>query len=458
MLISTLPDEILDLTFKQLVPPFRSEALTEVYVFDTPVHLLRLRLVSKRFCHIATPLAWRRVQLKISGEEIAETVLKGRPWWSAPSASTSQNGGTMYSIQFDESPEETFNRPSPFSSSYHIISNGRSLNSNPIESHCPPSPPLQFLFFQGRPKLAAHVRVLSLIINVEHQIEGSGSGSGSGPAFEFDSESGLVSASGGFSFALHEDIESESDSASGSHHYLHRRNSTTSSTMATTAQRSFTASTPSPTGCLKYVLRAITKGMSNLRTVFVWDAATPTVTSFATQAEISPSCATAGGTLAQEVISLFHRSRLIKVLSLRDVDGAAFSTKPDCHDDYPSQIVSGCNPLMLAHPGRQSYQGLKMLHLSNVQHPAQIISSVAAGSALEVLSLEVAGSTSGSVSNRSNNTESTPPPTLRDLPWSTLREVSLLHCADDEDWYHFLSGFQVRSFSVISIFSLTDQL
>ncbi|KIJ41233.1 hypothetical protein M422DRAFT_31847 [Sphaerobolus stellatus SS14] len=64
--LQRLPDELLDISFRGLLPPFRSQSLADTFVFTVPVDLLNLRLVSRRFHRLATPLAWRRAQLALS--------------------------------------------------------------------------------------------------------------------------------------------------------------------------------------------------------------------------------------------------------------------------------------------------------------------------------------------------------------------------------------------------------
>ncbi|KAF8485602.1 hypothetical protein JB92DRAFT_1539423 [Gautieria morchelliformis] len=64
--ILSLPDEVLELTLRTLLPPFRSQSLAETFVITVAVDLLVARLVSRRLHRIATPLAWRRTQLQIA--------------------------------------------------------------------------------------------------------------------------------------------------------------------------------------------------------------------------------------------------------------------------------------------------------------------------------------------------------------------------------------------------------
>lgn len=66
MKLLSLPDEVLNLALKNLLPSFRSQSLAETYSFTVPADLFILRLVSRRLHRIATPLAWRRVQLQIA--------------------------------------------------------------------------------------------------------------------------------------------------------------------------------------------------------------------------------------------------------------------------------------------------------------------------------------------------------------------------------------------------------
>jgi hypothetical protein len=114
-----LPDEVLDLALKYLLPPFRSQSLAETYFFTIPVDLLVVRLVSRRLHRIATPLAWRRAQLQIAN----------------PIATNYGNYGDS----------------TPFAAPTRL----RSL----VRCH----------FFQKHPELAAHVRVL--LVSLDRQAE-----------------------------------------------------------------------------------------------------------------------------------------------------------------------------------------------------------------------------------------------------------------------------------------------
>lgn len=126
-----LPDEILDLALKYLLPPFRSQSLAETYVFTVPVDLLVARLVSRRLHRIATPLAWRRAQIQIA----------------SPSAMNYSNCGTPL-----------------------LADNTTSFCSNMrVATVASFRPLVRCRFFQEHPELAAHVRVL--LISVEWQAE-----------------------------------------------------------------------------------------------------------------------------------------------------------------------------------------------------------------------------------------------------------------------------------------------
>lgn len=473
MPVSVLPDEILDLTFKELIPPFRSEALTEIYVFDTPVDLLRLRLVSRRFCRIATPLAWRRVQLRIC--DFNNDAVETQGSWSSL---TSWSGGSLGDARGN--PEELDHATSsctphsyPHNGAAAADPNSQ-FKSSAADNNTSPLPALHFLFFQDRPELAAHVRVLFL--SVEYQAEGSGSESGaSGSGFdfayddggEFDSGFGTVGVGVGVgvSVSVSEGVGDRRGSSSSS-----------SSAVALPAQSS-------SSWYLGHALRAATRGMTGLRTILLWDSSTTTgLSSSSTTTDIPSNVAlNAGGMLVREVMSFCLRAPLMRVLSLRDVDGAAFPASSVHYDggrnrvheggvrlvgDAPSDINkvgvcegSGSNLETAVIKGMGGGGGLKMLHLSNAKCPSRIITSPSIGQSLEVLSIELArpdiadfadDSTMTTVTgNPSSMLVPTPAPTstatLRDMPWSTLKEVSLFNCVDKQDWCHFLTGFQVCS-------------
>jgi hypothetical protein len=118
--ILNLPDEVLHLTLRKLLPPFRSQSLAETFVITVPVDLLVARLVSRRLHRIATPLAWRRTQLQIAN----------------PSAMNYGNYGL-------EDTDSTANIAA-------IKASARSI------ARC--------RFFHEHPELAAHVRILILTL------------------------------------------------------------------------------------------------------------------------------------------------------------------------------------------------------------------------------------------------------------------------------------------------------
>ncbi|KAF8586506.1 hypothetical protein K439DRAFT_1631568 [Ramaria rubella] len=132
-------------------------------------------------------------------------------------------------------------------------------------------------------------------------------------------------------------------------------------------------------------LRAATRAMSGLRTLLVWDA----------------------DVLAIKDIRQLLQRPLLRAICLMDVDGSVF----------PAQCDWGAR--------------LKMLHIANSVSPARLIAGAAAN--LECLSIELAKSGPDTVP---------PVPTLREMPWTTLREVALVDCVHEEDWYCFLDGFE----------------
>ena len=90
-------------------------------------------------------------------------------------------------------------------------------------------------------------------------------------------------------------------------------------------------------------------------------------------------------------------------------------------------------------------EGLKMLHIANSVCPARLIRG--ARESLECVSIELAkrDEQHGEAGEMGQGGKKVEQPTLRDMPWGTLREVALVDCVDEEDWYCFLDGFKVRS-------------
>ena len=132
-------------------------------------------------------------------------------------------------------------------------------------------------------------------------------------------------------------------------------------------------------------LCAATRPMCSLRTVLVWDT----------------------DMLAIREISQILQKPLLRAVCFMDVDASAF----------PTQCDLGA--------------GVKMMHIANSKHPARLVAG--AGSALECVSIELAKSASAPQ----------PAVTLLEMPWKTLREVALVDCANETDWFCFLDGFEV---------------